>query len=153
MQCYDSVNIGVMMAQKHNCFVCKYAHRSCLNFDGRWVSHSVQTMSVLVEEVDNEIEGLVVLPVESGFYPLCFDAEGLHQLYREDFDTFPLYNKSEIYAVHLFARKVETTVFPTTVNNMSWIQNSKSLVAISIRESLPSGFFEHNLNTTECSSK
>ena len=153
MQCHSGVNIGVMMAQKRSCFICQYAHRSCQNFDGRWVTHSVETMSALVNEVKNTIERrIIVLPVTKGFYPLCYDAKGLLQLYSEDFNSIPQYNKSEIYAVHLFANKVEDTVFPTTLNSMDWIQNNKSLVAIAIRESLPPAFSKRHLNPTKCAS-
>ena len=149
-QCHDDVGNGVMMAQKHSCFICQYAHRSCQNFDGKWVTHSVKTMSTLVNVVDQEKRRISLLPVNNGFYPLCFDPKGIHQLYIEDFNKIPDYKKSEIYAVHLFANKVEATVFPITLNNMDWIQNNKSLVAIAIHEILPSAFTEHHLDTIEC---
>ena len=149
-QCGGAVAVGVMMAQKHSCFICQYAHRGCKNYNGGWITHCVNTMSALVKEVDSEKEGLLVLPARSGFYPMCWTTEGLHQLYSEDFDKFPVYNKTDIYAVHLFANKAEATIFPKTLNNMDWIHNNKSLVAIAIRESLPSEFSKRHLNVTEC---
>ena len=121
-------------------------------YNGEWAIHSVSTMSVLVKEVDMEKEGLLVLPARSGFYPMCWTTDGLHQLYSEDFNKFSLYDKTKIYAVHLFAHRATSTIFPKTLNNMDWIQNSKSLVAIAVREFLPSGFSEHHFNTTECAS-
>ena len=151
-QCDHPAAIGVMMAQKHNCFICKYAHRSCQKFNGGWITHSVGTMSGLIKEVDMEKEGLLVLPARGGFYPMCWTTEGLHQLYSEDLDNISLYNKTEIYAVHLFGNKAVATIFPRTLNNMDWIHNNKSLVAIAVRKALPSGFSQHHFNTTECAS-
>ena len=150
--CNNCVANGVMMAQKHSCFICKYAHRSCQKFDGGWTTHSVNTMNAFVKEVDTKKEGLLVLPARGGFYPMCWTPEGFHQLYSEDFDNISHYKKTEIYAVHLFANRGEATTFPKTVNNIDWIHNNKSLVAIAIRESLPSEFSEHHLNTRECAS-
>ena len=145
-QCGKKVAVGVMLAQQHSCFICKFAHLSCHKFNGDWVSHSVNALTTLMKE---EKEGVTVLPWKKGFYPMCWDENGMDQLYKKQFSEFPSYNKTDIYAVHLFYNKAKL-MFPKTVDNYEWIQTSKSLVALTIRDSLPPGFSQHHLDTANC---
>ena len=150
-QCDRAAAVGVMVAQKHNCLVCQFAHRSCKKFKGEWASHSVYTLDALTKEVDKEKEGLVVLPFHKGFYPMCYNTEGLNSLYKNDFAMKSQYNKSDINTVHLYANRAKH-LFPQTINNINWIRSSKSLVAITIRESLPPDFSREHFNTNICAS-
>ena len=143
-QCHGPVNVALMMAQTHSCFICKFAHLSCKKYDGVWTTHSVKALTSLVETVDKK-EDILVLPWEKGFFPMCWNPEGIDQLYKKDFSG----NTSNIYSVHLFNHNAGK-LFSKTVENFDWIQTSKSLVALTIRDSLPPGFSQHHLDTANC---
>ena len=146
-QCLGPVAVGVILAQKHSCFICKFAHLSCSKYNGQWDTHSVDTLTSLVDTIDSEKDGVMVLPLTNGFYPMCWDAEGIDQLYNQDFDELTNYNRSDVYCVHLFNNKAKE-LFSETVDNFEWIQTSKSLVALAIRDALPPGFSEQHLDTS-----
>ncbi|CAI8028475.1 hypothetical protein GBAR_LOCUS16236, partial [Geodia barretti] len=62
-QCHYALNVALMMAQKHSCLVCRFAHYSCERFN------------------DKEKEGVLVVPWKKGFFPMCWNANGINQLY------------------------------------------------------------------------
>ena len=148
-QCRGPVTAGMMLAQKHNCFICKYAHISCTNYNGGWAIHVTGALNSLLKTVDKEKEGIMVLPWTKGFFPLCWDDQGIKKLYNIDFDNITNFNARDIYAVHLFHHNTGK-LFSKTVDNYEWIQTSKSLVALTIRDSLPPGFSQQHMNTSTC---
>ena len=148
-QCHSPVNVALMMAQRHSCFMCKFAHFSCKKYNGEWVAHSVNALTALVKTVDKKKEDILVLPWEKGFFPMCWNAEGIDQLYNKDFSEITNFNESDIYSVHLY-NNLAKKIFSKTVENFDWIQTSKSLVALTIRDSLPPGFSQHHLDTANC---
>ncbi|CAI8028474.1 Lactosylceramide 4-alpha-galactosyltransferase (Fragment) [Geodia barretti] len=144
-QCHYALNVALMMAQKHSCLVCRFAHYSCERFNGGWVHHSVDALSSFIRGLDKEKEGVLVVPWKKGFFPMCWNANGINQLYKKHFNDIPDYNRSEIYSVHLYNNKAKNLI-PKTLHNFDWIQTSTSLVGLTIRESLPPGFSKHHLN-------
>jgi hypothetical protein len=151
-QCGSEINVALMMSQKHSCVLCRFAHLSCKNFNGGWVTHSVGALSSFVKSLDKERDDVAILPWKSGFHPMCYNAKGLDELYTEDFDSISGYNKTRIYSVHLYHNKLESQqLMRTKVHSFDWIQTSKSLVALTIRESLPPGFSQQHLHeSSQC---
>ena len=147
-ECGQKINVAMMMAQRQSCFICNFAHFSCRKFKGTWSSHSLRALTAFVKTLNKEKEGILVLPWKTGFYPLCWTKEGIDQLYGSDFADFPDYNISDIYTVH-FYRKSGDQFFYRTLEDFNWIQTSKSLAAISVRESIPPQFSPLNLNVSE----
>ena len=150
-QCDGATGNGIMVAQKHNCFICQFAHVSCQKFKGEWASHSVYTLNDLAIKADKDKEGLTILPFRKGFHPMCYNLEGLRGLYEKNFYEQSLYNKSDLYTVHLYANRAKH-LFPQTILNIDWIRSSQTLVAITIRESLPPDFSKEHYATSECTS-
>ena len=148
-ECSGMVNVAVMMAQKHSCFFCKFAHVSCKSFKGTWIAHSVAALDSYVKGVNKEENDIKVIRwIHGGFYPMCWNSKGLDDLFKKDYNTF---NKTDIYTVHLFQNRAKN-LFPTTLHSFRWIQESKSLAALTIRDSLPPDFSEKHLDTSsECS--
>ena len=68
-----------------------------------------------------------MVPWKKGFHPMCWNANGINQLYKENFNDIPDYNRSEIYSVHLYNNKAKNLI-PKTLHNFDWIQTSTSLV-------------------------
>ena len=150
-QCGSEVNVALMMSQKHSCVLCRFAHLSCKNFNGGWVTHSVGALSSFVKSLDKERDDVAILPWKSGFHPMCYNAKGLDELYTKDFDSISGYNKTRIYSVHLYHSRFESQqLIRTKVHIFDWIQTSKSLVALTIRESLPPGFSQQHLHESQC---
>ena len=148
-QCNNPVNVAVMLAQKQNCFICKFAQQSCQRFTGGWVDHSVTTLTRLLKDTDQEREGIRVLPQMEGFFPGCWDPPGLKELFEADFESMPAYNLSKIHAVHLYQRKAKK-IINETMYNMHWITTSKSVVATVVRSVLPSNFSQAHFDSDKC---
>jgi hypothetical protein len=83
-QCNYALNVALMMAQKHSCLVCRFARYSCGRFNGGWVDHSVNALSSFARGLDKEKEGVMVVPWKKGFLPMCWDANGIKQLYKKN---------------------------------------------------------------------
>ena len=146
-QCGGRENVALMMAQRHSCVICKFAHLSCRKFTGEWISHSVNALASFMSSLDKKKEGILSLPFKKGFHPFCWDTGGINQLFYRDFSEKTDYNISEVYSVHLYHRKIKD-LLQKTIHNYEWIQTSKSLVALSIRRSLPSSFTPQHLDET-----
>ena len=149
-QCHNLTNIGVMLAQKHNCFICRYAQFSCHHFTGKWIEHSVGALTALLRNTDKEREGIRILPLEEGFFPGCWDKEGQQELFRTDVDFLPQYDLSKIYTVHLYLNKVKKIILDETMYRTSWIRNSRSMVARVLRSFLPPDFSQAHHDTRQC---
>ena len=148
-QCRNLTNIAVMLAQKRNCFICKFAQRSCQHFNGNWITHSVGTLTRLLQDTDEEREGIRVLPQMEGFFPGCWNSQGQRELFQANLKSMPAYNLSKIYTVHLYEAKSRRMI-DKTMYNMHWITSSKSVVGTVLRNALPSDFSQAHFNSHEC---
>ena len=146
-QCGRHENVALMMAQQHSCVICKFARLSCRKFTGKWITHSVNALTSFINSLDKEKEGVLSLPFKKGFHPFCWDKGGINQLFYQDFSKKTDYNISEMYSVHLYHQKSKS-LLPETIHNYEWIQTNKSLVALSIRQSLPASFSPQHLDET-----
>ena len=143
------VNGALLMAQRHSCVICEFAHVSCKKFDGRWVSHAVNALSAFMHDLDKEREGVLIMPWKKGFHPLCWHKRAVDQLYNQDIKELTDYNITDIYSVHLYHKNAEQMI-QSTVYNYEWIQTSLSLVAHAIRDSLPPNFSRSHLDESAC---
>ena len=148
-QCYGKINVATLLAQRHSCFICKFARLSCKKYDGEWSTHSISALTSLMKTADKEKEGIMVLPWTKGFFPMCWDKKGIDKLFNRDFDGIANFNATNIYAVHLYHGNA-IKLMRQYLENYGWIQTSKSLVALTIRDSLPPGFSQQHMNTSTC---
>ena len=81
-----------------------------------------------------------------GFYPGCWNSEGLKELFEADLKSMPAYNLSKMYAVHLFEKNSERMFHKT----MDWITTSKSIVATVVRNALPTNFSQAHFDSDNC---
>lgn len=148
-QCNNLTNIGVILAQKQNCFICRYAQYSCQQFSGKWIDHSVAALTALLRETDKEKEGIRVLPLREGFFPGCWDARGHTELFRNDLNSMPQYDISKIYTVHLYETRARA-IIQQTMYNESWVRSSASMVATVLRNAIPVDFSQAHYDTEKC---
>ena len=148
-ECRDKPNVAVILAQRQNCFICRFVQYSCRHFTGGWINHSVLALTDFLRITDKKRDGINVLPFEKGFYPGCWTDQGLKDLYRTDADSFHQYDLSKIYAVHLF-RHSAMRILNETVYNTHWLLNDTSMVARVTRTFLPPDFSQAHHDTQQC---
>ena len=106
-------------------------------------------LTKLIEDTDEKREGIRVLPQMEGFYPGCWNSQGLKELFEADFKSMPAYNLSKLYSVHLYARKSQG-IIDKTMHDMHWIATNKSVVATAVRNALPSDFSQAHFDSDKC---
>ena len=153
-RCPSCVVNGLMVSQRHSCFMCHFTQLGYQKFDGRWESNGMDSLRSLVMNELKKFKDVVILEHYNGFFPFSPEVSG--------WTDFALKNKTDLkvnttglYAVHLFhnlltrpREKGMATIKGRTIGNFSWLNTSKSYAGELFRAVLPKHFTEEQFNTT-----
>ena len=142
-------NNGLMLARKHSCFMCTFARRECQRYDGRWSTHSVFTLNMMVEHALRKFHNVTILTFEHGFFQFGWNHADLHKLFEVDMDSIQ-FNLSDVYSLH-FSIHVSAK-YQKLIRNKTWLFESHSAAATAIRMVLPADFNATDLDENICTS-
>lgn len=144
----QEVGNGLLMVEKHSCFICHYGKKACENFSGLWVTHSVRTLTHLVHRKLARYNGLVVLGHNDGFYPLSWFDDDQKILFEKNAETVG-FNTHKVFALHLFTSAYKD-LKKRCLGNFTWLSESPSVAASAAREVLPIRFTPEDLDVKKC---
>ena len=82
-------NCGLMVARRHSCFMCSFMKQGCKNFNGGWVTHSVETLMHMQHQRFHPHRGVLLLEMKHGFYPIGWEDADLHKMYDIKMEEVP----------------------------------------------------------------
>jgi len=144
---------GLMVSQKHSCFMCRYMQLGYQSFNGNWDSNGVLPLRSVVNYELKNFKNISILGQYTGFFPFSPFVDG--------WTDFALKNKKDLkvnttglFAVHLFhnmlirsKEKGMTAIKGKTIDKYSWLNTSKSYAGELFRSVLPKHFTEEQFNT------
>ena len=145
---------GLMVSQKHSCFMCRYMQLGYRGFNGNWASSGVWPLRSMVRNELKNFRNISILGQYTGFFPFS--------PYVSGWTDFALKNKKDLkvnttglFAVHLFhnmlirsKEKGMTAMKGRTIDKYSWLNTSESYAGEVFRSVLPKHFTEEQFNTT-----
>jgi len=145
---------GLMVSQKHSCFMCRYMQLGYRSFNGNWASSGVAPLRSMVHKELKNFKDINILGQYTGFFPFS--------PYVAGWTDFALKNKKDLkvnttglFAVHLFhnmlirsKEKGMTAMKGRTIDKYSWLNASESYAGELFRSVLPKHFTEEQFNTT-----
>jgi len=152
--CPSCVVNGLMVSQRHSCFMCRFTQLGYQKFDGLWESNGMDSLRSVVRKELKGFKDVVILEHYNGFFPFSPDVSG--------WTDFALKNKTDLkvnttglYAIHLYhnlltrpREKGMATMKGRTIDNFSWLNTSKSYAGEVFRSVLPKHFTEEQFHTT-----
>ena len=144
---------GLMVSQRHSCFMCRYTQLSYQWFNGRWDSSGLEPLWKITHKELKNFKDVRVLDQYHGFFPFTPFLPG--------WTDFSLNNKKDLkvnttglHAVHLYhnmlirsKEKGMTAIKGKTIDKYSWLTTSKSYAGELFRSVLPKHFTEEQFNT------
>ncbi|XP_065190192.1 uncharacterized protein LOC135821058 [Sycon ciliatum] len=137
---------GLMVSRPRSCFICGYARRACHNFDGRWTTHSVWTLTRMVRFEEHIFPEVKVLKAADGFFPFCYTPEYLDRLFNYDVEQIG-FSPTQVFALHLYNKMSEH--FSEKIS-YDWIVMQRSPVAVVSKRILPYGFQREHMDEGRC---
>ena len=139
---------GLIVARRQSCLICDYASLACDAYDGSWRKHSTVSLSNLIQ-MNTAKYNLLLLSNTSGFFPFSWREEHFHQLFDVS-STNVSFSTNQVYALHLFGSKFPKEIL-NRFNNLTWINESPSILASHLRTVVHSQFLSPNhLNEAMC---
>ena len=137
---------GLMVTRPRSCFICGYAKRACHNFDGKWTSHSVTTLTTMMKFERHLFPGVKVLTFREGFFPFCYTPSYLDRLFNWDIEQAQ-FTLDQVYALHLYSRM--SAEYSKKIS-YDWIVMQRSAVALDAQRILPYGFRREHMDELKC---
>ena len=139
---------GLMIAQKHSCFMCNFVINAHHRFNGKWNTHSTWTLNPVWEGYKD----VVILEQYEGFFPFSPNEIRLQNFLLKDKASLPD-DVSHLFAVHLYhnllnKNEVFRNIKEQSIDTYSWLKESKSFGAEIFQSILPQGFTEEHFNTS-----
>ncbi|XP_065190975.1 uncharacterized protein LOC135821930 [Sycon ciliatum] len=136
----------ILLWRARSCLVCEYAKRTCRLFDGRWVTHSVASLTDVLLGYDDDEEQSLSYPdfairgYGKGFTPLSWEQEQLKSIFSYDAVDSD-FDPSDVYASHLSYTQRLT---------LDSVKSGKTPSALVAQQVLPEGFSERHFDETRC---
>ena len=141
---------GLMISQKHSCYMCNFAINSHKRFNGNWNTHSTWTLNPVPQAyIKNDV---LVLEQYKGFFPFSPNEVRLQNFLLNDKSNLPN-DVSHLYAVHLYHNLLNTNevfrkIKEQSVDTYSWLRDSKSFGAEIFRSIIPPNFKKEHFDTS-----
>ena len=141
---------GLMVSQRHSCFMCRYTQLGYQKFDGLWASSGIQPLRSIVEKELTNFKDVGILGQYNGFFPFPPYVPGWTDFALKNKEDLKV-NTTEFYAIHLFHGTFTVKGMPAmkakTIDKYSWLNTSKSYAGELFRSVLPKHFTEEHFNT------
>lgn len=140
---------GLMISQKHSCFMCNFAINSYHRYNGAWNTHSTWTLN----PVWRGYKDVLILKQYDGFFPFSPNEIRLQNFLLKDKTDLPD-DVSNLYAVHLYhnllnKNEVFRRIKEQSIDSYHWLKESKSFGAEVFWSILPSNFTKDHFDTTK----
>ena len=137
---------GLMVTRPRSCFICGYAKRACHNFDGRWTTHSVVTLTRMLKFERHIFPNVMILKASEGFFPFCYTPEYLDRLFNWDVEQAK-FDLTKVFALHLYNKM---SAHYSAKISYDWIVMQRSAVALNAQKILPYGFNREHMDDLKC---
>ena len=141
---------GLMISQKHSCFMCDFAIKSYNKYNGKWNLHTTYVLNPI--SAWSGYKDVLILNQYDGFFPFTpRDASGLQEFLDNDKAELQ-HNVSNLYAIHLYHNLLNKSFHALkeqSIDLYDWLRESKSFGAEVFRSVLPSDFTEEHFNTSK----
>lgn len=136
---------GLMVAQKHSCFMCEFMRRSYNSFNGYWNQHTTYTLNPMAANT-HSYKDVVVLKQYDGFFPFSPNKLRYEKFLINDANLLS-HDMTKLYAIHLYHNLLTTkeefvVIKNMTIDTYSWLSSSKSYGAQVFRSIIPNSFSE-----------
>ena len=140
---------GLMISQKHSCFMCNFAKNSFLRYNGNWNTHSTWTLN----PVWRNYKDVLILKQYDGFFPFSPNEIRLQNFLIKDKADLPD-DVSRLYAVHLYhnllnKNEIFRKIKEKSIDSFAWLKESRSFGAEVFRSILPSNFTKDHFDTSK----
>jgi hypothetical protein len=140
---------GLMISQKHSCFMCNFAINSYIRYNGNWNTHSTWTLN----PVWKNHKDVLILKQYDGFFPFSPNEIRLQNFLIKDKTDLPD-DVSRLYAVHLYhnlltKNEIFRKIKEKSIDSYTWLKESKSFGAEVFRSILPSNFSKDHFDATK----
>ena len=141
---------GLMISQKHSCFMCNFAIKSYNKYNGEWNLHSTYVLNPI--SAWTGYKDMLILNQYDGFFPFTPGNElGFRKLLDKDKAGLQQ-DVSKLYAIHLYhnlLNKQFHELKEQSIDLFDWLRKSKSFGAEVFRSVLPSSFTEEHFNASK----
>ena len=140
---------GLMISQKHSCFMCNFAKNSFLRYNGDWNTHSTWTLN----PVWRSYKDVLILKQYDGFFPFSPNEIRLQNFLIKDKADLPD-DVSRLYAIHLYhnllnKNEIFRKIKEKSIDSYTWLKESRSFGAEVFRSILPSNFTQDHFDTSK----
>jgi len=145
---------GLMVSQRHSCFMCRYIQLGYQLFNGNWASSGVAPLRSMVHNELKNFKDIDILGQYTGFFPFAPHVDAWTDFALKN-KKYLKVNTTGLFAVHLFHNRLTrsknkkmTAMKGRTFDKYSWLNTSESYAGEVFRSVLPKHFTEEQFNTT-----